>query len=336
MGKLLEGKVAVVTGSGQGVGRGIAILLAREGAKIVTNNLKPKAGRPAESAFRASALGGTDPTFTEAESKKYGALYGDAESAADEIIREGGEAVPFYGDISDYDTSARLIQTAIDSYGRIDILVNNAAGLGFGPFVNVTEDDWSYQLAAKLNGSFNCMTHAVPNMIRQKYGRILNTASDAWTGFASLSAYSAANAGLVALTKSTAKELAQDGITVNAFCPQAASPGHVSFSATLRTMLQGAGSPMKIDDERMKESEEQHGPAENLTFLAYLSSEEAAKISGAVFSVTGGGHISLYSEPVHISRIDKDGEPWTIEELRTEVPQKLLKDYVSIVHNREF
>ena len=335
MGDLLEGKVAVVTGSGQGVGRGIAILLAREGAKIVTNDLKPKSHRPTETAFRASALGGT-PEFTDAEKQKYEALYGDAESTADEIGGEGGEATTFYGDISDYETSAKLIQTAVDRYGRIDILVNNAAGLGFGPFVNLTEDDWNYQLGAKLNGSFNCMAHAVPHMIQQKYGRILNTASDAWTGLASLSAYGAANSGLVALTKSTAKELAQDGITVNAFCPQAASPGHVSFGATLRTMLQGAGSGVEVDDERMKESNKQHGSAENLTFLAYLSSEEAANISGAVFSVTGGGRVSLYSEPIHVSEIDKTGEPWTIDELRREVPQKLLKDYVSIALNREF
>jgi 3-oxoacyl-[acyl-carrier protein] reductase len=274
--------------------------------------------------------------FTDTETENLSLLSGDAEGTAAEIILEGGEAVPFYGDISDYDVCGNLIESAVDNFGRIDILVNNAAGLGFGPFADVTEDDWRYQLGPKLDGAFNCMKHAVPHMIQQKYGRILNTASDAWTGIASLSAYGAANSGLVALTKSTAKELSHFGITVNAFCPQAASPGHVNFKATLRSMLEGSGREMKVDSERMKASEEAHGPAENLTFLAYLSSEEAGDINGAVFSVTGGGQIALYSEPVHISQIAKQGGAWTIEELRREVPKVLLKDYVSVARNREF
>lgn len=333
---MLEGKVAVVTGSGQGVGRGIALLLAREGAKVVTNNRKPKTGKKPETSFRAVALKGTDPTFNQAEREKFSHLYGDAESTAQEIIGEGGEAVPFYGDILDWDTSGQLIQTAVDNFGRVDILVNNAAGLGFGPFANLTREDWNYQLGPKLTGAFNCMKHAVPYMVDQGYGRVLNTASDAWIGMASLSPYAAANAGLVALTKSVAKELFGSGITVNAFCPQAESPGHVSFSATLRTALQEKGDELTVDPDRMKASEEAHGPAENLTFLAYLSSEVAGNISGAVFSVTGGGQIALYSEPAHISQIQKSGEAWTMEELRREVPARLLKDYTSIAHSREF
>ena len=336
MKRMLDGKVAVVTGSGQGVGRGIALLLAREGAKVVTNNRKPKVGKKPEIAFRAAVLNGADPSFSKAEHEKFDHLYGDAESTAEEIISEGGEAVPFYGDILDWDTSGQLIKTAVDNFGRVDILVNNAAGLGFGPFANLTREDWNYQLGPKLTGAFNCMKHAVPYMVDQGYGRVLNTASDAWIGIASLSPYAAANAGLVALTKSVAKELFGSGITVNAFCPQAESPGHVSFSATLRTALEENGGGFTVDPDRMKSSEEAHGPAENLTFLAYLSSEEAGNISGAVFSVTGGGQIALYSEPAHISQIQKSGEAWTMEELRREVPTRLLKDYTSIAHSREF
>jgi 3-oxoacyl-[acyl-carrier protein] reductase len=335
MSGLLEGKVAVVTGSGQGVGRGFAILLAREGAKIVTNNRKPKSKSSTKTEFRASALG-TGPSFNEAETDAFQALSGDAESTANEIVSAGGEAVPFYGDISDYDTSGNLIQTAQDNFGRIDILVNTAAGLGFGPLASLSKEDWDYQITPKLGGAFNCMKHAVPHMAKQGYGRILNTASDAWTGIASLSAYGAANAGLVALTKSAAKELAQAGITVNAFCPQAASPGHISFSSTLRSMVKSQGRNMKIDSTRMKASEEAHGPAENLTFLAYLPSADAATISGAVFSVTGNGQIALYSEPVHVSKIEKTGDAWTMDELRKQVPEVLLKNYQSVVHNREF
>ncbi|XVU27884.1 SDR family NAD(P)-dependent oxidoreductase [Actinoplanes sp. CA-054009] len=332
MGKALEGKVAVVTGSGQGVGKGIAILLAREGAKIVTNGLGPSDGLR----FRASALPGAEVSLTDEEKAHYDSLASDAEATAEQIISEGGEAVACYADITDHAAAGTLIQTAVDTFGRVDILVNNAAALGFGPFTHVSEADWKHLLDAKLNGTYNCMSHAVPHMIRQGYGRILNASSDAWTGIASLAPYSAANAGVVALTKSTAKELARHGITVNVYCPQAASPGHVGFTATLRTTLAGAGVPVKIDEERMRASEEAHGPAENLTFLAYLATEEASFINGAVFSVTGDGQVALYSEPVHVSRIKKDGAVWTVDELSKQVPDTLLRDYVSVVENREF
>jgi 3-oxoacyl-[acyl-carrier protein] reductase len=332
---VLEGKVAVVTGSGQGVGRGIALLLAREGAKIVTNNRKQRVALPPTQAFRSTALPGSEASFTEAEAARFASGYGDAESTAAEIIAEGGEAEPFYGDVADYDTAGRMIETAIKTFGRIDILVNNAAGLGFGPFLSVTPEDWEYQVSPKLNGSYNTMKHAVPHMIQQGSGRILNTVSDAWIGIAALSPYSAANAGLVALTKATAKELYRHGITVNAFAPQAESPGHVSFNATLRTMLEAHGVEIG-DSERMRESEEAHGPAENLTFLAYLASDEAADISGSIFSVTGGGRVALYSEPTHISAIDKKGAAWTIDELRSAVRDQLLPNYVSTATQSEF
>lgn len=335
MSGILDGKVAVVTGSGQGVGRGIALLLAREGAKVITNNRKPKSRDALESSFRPSALGDTTLEMTAEERDEYAALYGDAGSTAQEILDEGGEAVPFYGDVTDYDTAGALVQTAVDTFGRIDILVNNAAGLGFGPFLSVTQEDWRFQLDPKLDGAFNTMQHAVPRMIQQGHGRILNTVSDAWPGLAALSAYSAANAGLVAFTRSTAKELFSHGITVNAFAPQAMSPGHVSFRATLRTMLADR-TAVVADEERMRESEEAHGPAENLTFIAYLASDEAAEISGSVFSVTGGGQIALYSEPTHISKIKKSGSAWTMAELREAVPTGLLQGYVSSATVSEF
>lgn len=317
----LEGKVAVVTGSGQGVGRGIAIALAREGAKVVTNDLAPKAVPKA--AFRPLALKGAAPTLNEAETTAIAALAGDADSTAAEIVAEGGEAVACYADVSNYETAGHLITTAIEEFGRIDILVNNAAGTGFGPFLNTRPDDWAYILSTKLTGTYNCMHHAVPHMIEQGYGRIINASSDAWTGFASLGAYGAANAGVVALSKSTAKELSRSGITVNVYCPQAASPAHVTFAATFRTLLEKSGGKMQYNEKLMRESEEAHGPAENLTFLAYLATDEAASITGTVCTVTGNGRVSLYSDPAHVSHITKPGAPWTIDELRKQVPDLL-------------
>ena len=318
MTKKLEGKVAVVTGSGQGVGRGIAIFLAREGAKVVTNNRKP-----------SSSAGPQDYNrLTAAEREKLFALKGDAESTASQIIREGGEAVPFYGNVADFETAGKLIQTAIDTFGRIDILVNNAAGLGSGALIATSEADWDYQTVPKLKGAYNTMRHALPGMIQQKSGRVINVASLAWLGFAGLAAYSAANAGLVGLTKAVAKEVFPMGITVNAICPQAASPGHfVEYTAMVKKLV-SAG--VQIDEGKLKEVEEAHGPAEDLApFIAYLATGEAARISGAVFDVTANGRVALFSEPVQTSAIKKDGQPWTVDELIKTVPEELCKDYVS-------
>jgi 3-oxoacyl-[acyl-carrier protein] reductase len=325
MTKSLEGKVAVVTGSGQGVGRGIAIALAREGAKVVTNNRKPNSSTGLKDAGQ----------LNEAERKKFLSLKGDAESVANEIIREGGAAVPFFGDISNYETAGKLIQTAVDKFGRIDILVNNAALLGTGNISDLTEIDWDNQMGPKLKGAFNCMNHAIPYMIKQKFGRIVNVSSDAWVGLASASAYSAANAGIVGLTKSVAKELVKMGITVNAICPQADSPGHfIEYTAMVKRLI---SMGVKIDEGKLKEVEKAHGPAEDMApFIAYLSTEDASFISGSVFSVTADGRIDIYSEPVPHAQIKKNDAPWTVEELKSAVPNQLLKDYVSITTRNDW
>lgn len=331
MGGSLEGKVAVVTGSGQGVGKGIAQVLAREGAKVITNNRKPG------STGIASFTNTQESNFNGAETEKLNHLKGDAESTAREIIQAGGEAVPFYGDISNYEIAGELIKTAIDNYGQIDILVNNAAGLGFGMLTDTSEEEWDWQTVPKLKGAFNCMSHAIPYMIEQKFGRILNVASDAWIGIAGLSAYSAANSGIVGLTKAASKELWPFGITCNAFCPQAASRGHMNFRATLRELMKAKGVEIKVDEKKMSEVEEAHGPAENMApFVAYLATDAAAHISGSIFSITANGRISLYSDPVIIKEIKKDNSPWTITELIKEAPQHLFKDYVAFAQNNEW
>lgn len=325
MERYLEGKVAIVTGSGQGVGRGIAIYLARQGAKVITNNRKPGS---------ASCQMYKKDDMPEEEYNKMLSLKGDAESTARQIIEEGGEATPFYGDVSDYDTAGRMVKTAVDTYGRIDIIVNNAAGLGQGTIVNTTEADWDYMTLAKMKGAYNTMHHAVPYMIEQGFGRILNSASDAWTGMANLCAYSAANSGIVGLTKAAAKELANKGITVNAYCPQAASPGHVvEFNKTIRSLEKALGKNMNANPEKMKQVEKDHGPAENAApFLAYLCTEEAAYISGAVFSVKASGKIDVYCEAERIKQISKEDEPWSVKELIDQVPSTLLEGYKSIAN----
>ncbi len=328
MGKL-DGKVAIVTGSGQGVGRGIAIFLAREGAKVITNNRKPGA---------VSANDFKPEDMPEEEYKEIQALKGDAKTTADFIKAEGGEAEPFFGDVSDYETAGKLVQFAIDTYGRLDILINNAAGVKSGPLMGITEEDWDYQTVPKMKGAFNCMQHAVPQMIKQNYGRILNCASDAWVGLANAAAYSAGNAGIVGLTKASAKELARFGITVNAYCPQANSPSHVfGFNNMIRTLKAALGDKMQADPERMAEVVADHGPAEDMApFLAYLCTEEAAFVSGSVFAVTASGKIDLYSDPVPVKRIKHPEGAWTVEELIEEMPKTIFEGYTSSALRNDF
>ena len=322
MSKSLEGRVAIVTGSGQGVGRGIARVLAREGAKVITNNRKP--GSVSAGQYRREDM-------SEEEYVKAIALKGDAEATARLIQSEGGEDVPFYGDVSDYKTAEKMINFAVEHYGRLDILVNNAAGLGQGTIETTGEKDWDYMTLAKMKGAFNTMHFAVPIMKAQGFGRILNCASGAWTGTANLCAYSAGNAGVVGLSKAVARELAREPVTVNVYCPEAASPGHVvEFGKTIRSMEERLGKEAVFDPGKIKQVEEDHGPAENAApFLAYLCTEEAEYISGSVFTVKGSGKIEIYSEPVITNRIWKKGERWTVEELKSAVPDELLFWYTS-------
>lgn len=186
----LEGKVAIVTGSGQGIGRGIAIYLAREGAKVITNNRKPN----------GASIENYDKSAMPAEEwEEMLRLSGDAEGTAAIIKKEGGEAAAFYGDVADQTVAEAIVKKAVDTWGHIDIVVNNAAGLGSGSITSLTGEKWDYMTVPKMKGAFNLMHFAVPYMMEQKFGRIFNCASDAWTGLPDNDAYSAGNAGIVGL-----------------------------------------------------------------------------------------------------------------------------------------
>lgn len=320
----LAGKVAVVTGSGQGVGKGIAVVLAREGAKVVTNNRKP--GSTGSTVLRKEL----ESQFNAEEHARLSELSGDAATTANQIIKEGGEAVPFFGDVADFETAGRLIQTAVDEFGKIDILVNNAAGMWMGSIWEMPEADWDVATVPKLKGAFNTIRHASVFMKEQRWGRILNCTSDAWVGIGQLSAYSAANAGIVGLTKAVAQELYDFGITCNAYAPQAGSRSHVNFNALVRIMMEKQSTPRAIDKARIAEIEAAHGPAEQMApFLAYLATDEAAHISGSVFSVRADGHIGIYTDPIEEKHIRKEAGVWTVDDLVEAVAEKLLKGYVS-------
>ena len=150
MGDRLKDRVAIVTGSGQGIGRAIAVALAEEGAMVVTNNRRPDTPG------------------------------GDAETTAKQITDMGGQAVPFFGSVSDFELAGKLIQAAVDKFGRLDILVNNAGTDRPHMVWNMTEEEWDICVDSFLKGTFNCTRFACGVMREQKWGRIMNTTSTAW------------------------------------------------------------------------------------------------------------------------------------------------------------
>jgi 3-oxoacyl-[acyl-carrier protein] reductase len=324
MGDLLKGKVAVITGSGQGIGRGIAIGLGREGAKVVTNNRKPGGtGLAILSAAQIKALSPEQRAWVKKLEKDY---TGDAATTAQTIRELGGEATPCFGDISDFSTAAKIIQFAIDTYGKIDILINVAGTFKFSHVWEMTEETWDHVVNVKPKGYFNTIRHAVPYMMKQKWGRILNCTSKAWAGDGLPHCeYAAANAGVVGLTRGVANELYHYGVMCNAFSPWART--RAAFELTAVTMLnKGEKSLDKGRDLaffEMTPDPEDLGPV-----MAYLASDLTDGVSGTVFSI-GGPSVGIHEDPEIKRTITKVGGAWTVEELKVQVPRYLLPNYHS-------
>jgi 3-oxoacyl-[acyl-carrier protein] reductase len=320
MGNALQGKVAIVTGSGQGIGRAIAVGMAKEGARVVTNNRCP--GSTGHALLDDSILNSMSTEQREWLREQAEESTGDAETTAEAIREIGGEAVPFFGDISSFETAGKLIQTAVDSYGKVDILVNVAGTFGFSALWEMTEELWDYVTHTKPKGYFSCIRHAAPFMMKQRWGRILNCTSRAFLGDVLKHAeYCAANAGVVGLTRAVAKELYRYGITCNAFAPHARTRASFELAAYDEAVTE-AESPWM--DRGYAFPLENTPSADDLApFVAYLASDEAADINGMVFSVAGSS-IGVYSEPEISRTLVKYGGRWTIDEIRQQVPRGLL------------
>lgn len=296
MGTYLKNKVAIVTGSGRGIGRAEALAFAAEGARVVVNDV----------GVESDGSGGS-------------------KSPADEVVSEikalGGEAVANYDSVAEYDSAAALINTALEAFGRLDVLVNNAAIFNDILFVDLTEQEWDRMIAVDLKGVFNTCKHAVPIMIKQGYGRIINTASSQWRNPEGRAAYAAAKGGVVSLTWDLAWELRNHGITVNAIAPMATTRGWLQQDSYYKSVAE-AGLELKKPKYEVNRASAEYVPP----MVAYLASDLASQINGRVFRI-GSGKVGIYSHPTEVTSVFKDHTmqgPWTLEELEAILPSTVL------------
>ena len=243
---MLSGKCALVTGAGRGIGKAIALKLAEYGADICVNN--------------------------------YG-FEEETEKTA-ELIRElGRKAICVQADVSDYEQVSQMMDTAVKELGKIDILVNNAGVTRDNLMLRMTEADWDFVMNINLKGSYNCTKAIMRHMMKQRSGSIVNIASVVGvTGNAGQANYSASKAGLIGLTKTTAKELSSRGIRCNAV-----APGFIVSDMTDKLP----------DDVKAKYYDSiplgKFGTVENVAdAVAFLASDRAGYITGQVLNIDGG------------------------------------------------
>jgi len=278
MTKLLEGKVAVVTGSGRGIGRGIAIDLAKNGAKVVVNDVGCA----------------TDGRGTDAD---------PAAQVCKEIAALGGEAIPNYDSVAEFDSAEKIIKAAVDKWGKIDVVVNNAGILRDKSFANMGPDDFEAVLKVHLYGGFNCTRHALPIMKENKYGRIINIVSSAGLrGNFGQANYGAAKAGLMGLTFVLAVEHMKGNaegkysITANALAP-------AGMTRMVGSMPGMEGRPVPPE----------MNPDLNAPIVSFVASEKAAHVNGQVFGRRGYA-FTLFQTPKPLAAMYKEGG-WTAEEI---------------------
>jgi NAD(P)-dependent dehydrogenase (short-subunit alcohol dehydrogenase family) len=254
--RICEGRVAIVTGAGRGLGREHALELARQGASVVVNDL-------------GAAADGV------------GASHGPAAEVVAQIREMGGQAVANGDDVADFEGARRLVEQAIDTFGGLDVLVNNAGFLRDRMLVNTGEDEWDAVIRVHLKGHFAPLRHAgaywraKAKEGRTRAARVVNTSSGAGLqGSVGQATYSAAKAGIAGLTLVAAQELGRYGVTVNAIAPVART--RMTEEVFAETMARPEGGFDTVD------------PANVSPLVAWLASPDSADVTGRVIEIEGG------------------------------------------------
>jgi NAD(P)-dependent dehydrogenase (short-subunit alcohol dehydrogenase family) len=290
----LDGKVAIVTGGGRGIGRGEALALASEGAAVVVNDL-------------GSSTAGE------------GADQGPAQEVVSEIEKAGGRAAANTMDITNHEASAEIIRQALDTFGRLDIVVNNAGILRDRMIFNMTEDEWDDVIRVHLKGTFNICKHAAVVFRQQRSGRFVNTGSESGLGSPGQPNYAAAKEGIVGLTRSLASAMSRYNCTANAVRPRAAT------RMTLSPEMEAAARAREARGEESGDGGMNIAALDpNVvgTLVAFLASDEAQNINGRDFLV-GGNEIGVFTIPEVEARIFSSGDQWTVDEVFARFPSTL-------------
>jgi len=245
----LNNKIAIVTGARRGMGRAIALALAREGANVVVSDVSQE----------------------------------DCQKVVDEIEKLGRKGLALKCDVSSSNDVEDMVKRTVAEFGRVDILVNNAGILTFKPFLELTDEDWDKTLSVNLKGQFLCARAAARVMAKNKWGRIINIASISSGGcgiaFPLIAHYTASKGGVIALTEALALELTSQGINVNAICPGAIDTD----------MSKGVKEGGQLEQVLARIPKGRLGQPEEIANLAvFLASEEADYISGAPIVIDGG------------------------------------------------
>lgn len=237
-------EVAIITGAGRGIGKGIAEKLMEEGAKIIITDILKEV----------------------------------AEKSAEEIRKNGGKAMAFAGNVAKPDDVNAVFAKAMETYGKIDIVVNNAGMNRDAMLHKMSDEQWDAVIAVNLTGTFYMTREAAKLMREQGSGRIINIASMSWLGNVGQTNYAASKAGVVGITKTAARELARKDITCNVICP-----GFIETDMT-------RGVPEKVWDLMISKipAGRAGSPRDVGNMVAFLASDEASYINGQVIDVSGG------------------------------------------------